>query len=86
MTISDLKIIIKSLTHALVIPILLVILLESLLGLFYYLIPLTAYLTIAKNNPSKDYFFVFLIFVFLIFLMSWADEPLIDATLKIGIM
>ena len=86
MTISNIKIIAKGVTHALVIPISLVILLGSLLGLFYYLIPLAAYLTIAKSSPSKDYFFAILIFLLLAILVSWADEPLLDATLKIGVM
>lgn len=73
------------LTHGIIIPFLMVIIFQSQLGFLYLLIPFFAYLTFASHKKhSKDVFTICMICILIILITSWADEPLIEASLSIN--
>lgn len=61
------------LLHGFLMPLLIMLLMQSRFGALYILIPLAAYETIAKDRESKDFFTVFAIVLVIGTIASWAD-------------
>lgn len=61
------------LMHGMLLPILLMLLSESRLGICYLLIPTAIYLTVGSERSSKDHFTVYAVLTIVLTVASWAD-------------